>query len=126
MVGGARGCKVLVVDDESLVVMLIEDMLGELGHEMTASAAHLDRALELARNHEFDLAILEINLAGKSIHPVARALKDRNIAFVFASGYDSSDILSEFEDTPIVGKPFEIERLAEAISRALSMNGRAI
>ncbi|SDR64197.1 Response regulator receiver domain-containing protein [Rhizobiales bacterium GAS113] len=106
--------------------MLIEDMLGELGHEVTASAAHLDHALELARNHEFDLAILDVNLAGKSIHPVARALKDRNIAFLFASGYDPSDILREFEGTPMVGKPFEIETLAKAISQALSMNGRAI
>jgi CheY-like chemotaxis protein len=81
-----QGSRVLVVEDELMIRMLLEDMLGELGYTVAAEAAHLDEALEATRSADFDLAILDVNLDGQPISPVVEALVARG-AFVFATGY---------------------------------------
>src|SRR5882762_9114716 len=79
--------RILVVEDELMIRMLLEDMLGELGYTVAAEAARVEEALEAAKNADFDLAILDVNLNGQPISPVADALVARGRPFVFATGY---------------------------------------
>lgn len=117
---GAEKLKVLVIEDESLVAMLIEDVLGELGHEPVAVAARLDQAIESARTLTVDLAIVDINLNGQRTDPVVAILSQRGIPFLFASGYGAAGVTAEWAHVPIVQKPFQPDELASAIRRALS------
>ena len=77
--------RILVVEDEVMIRMLLEDMLGELGYTVAAEAARIDEALEATRNADFDLAILDANLNGQPVSPVADALVARGTPFVFAT-----------------------------------------
>lgn len=112
--------RVLVVEDEMVLALLVEDFVAEIGHEVVASAAHLDQALALARTADFDLAVLDVNLAGKRSFPVADILADRKIPFVFASGYGVAGLPDEHRDSIVIQKPFEMEELASALEKALA------
>lgn len=81
--------RVLLVEDEPLVSLMIEDMLEHLGHQVVAVAPRLPLALTLAAQLQFDLAILDINLAGEESFPVAKLLQQRGIPYFFVSGYGS-------------------------------------
>ncbi len=116
------GLRVLVVEDETLVAMLLEDMLGDLGCEVVATASRIAHAVELARDpaQTFDAAILDVNVAGESITPVAQALSERPTPFVFATGYGESGVPEAFRGRPVLQKPFSIAdvqiRLREAVA----------
>src|SRR5215813_9745416 len=84
------GRRVLIVEDEGMVAMLLEDMLADLGHEVVATAARLDRATQLVSEAAIDFAILDVNLNGQHTYSLADALKQRDIPFVFATGYGSA------------------------------------
>src|SRR6476661_1774291 len=77
--------RILVVEDEPMIRMMLEDMLGELGYTVAAEAARIDEALEATKNADFDLAILDANLDGHPVSPVADALVARGTPFVFAT-----------------------------------------
>jgi CheY-like chemotaxis protein len=113
-----RGLKVLVVEDEGSVALLIEDMLQELGCEVVASVARLNPACEIAAFADLDLALLDVNLAGTLVFPVARILQERRVSFVFSTGYGASGLPDEFRNHVTVSKPFSIEDLARAIAAA--------
>jgi CheY-like chemotaxis protein len=81
--------RILVVEDEPMIRMLLEDMLGELGYTIAAEAARIEEALEATKNADFDLAILDADLNGQPASPVADALVTRGTPFVFATGYGS-------------------------------------
>src|ERR1700681_3198743 len=89
----ARPRRVLVVEDEVIVGMLLEDMLEDLGCEVAAISTHLEQALHLARTLDIDLAILDVNLRGTQSFPVADVLSVRSVPFLFATGY-GAQILS--------------------------------
>lgn len=118
-----RGLRVLVVEDETLVAMLLEDMLSDLGCELAGSISRVPQAVEFARDPEqrFDVAILDVNVAGESISPVAQALADRDAPMIFATGYGASGVPEGFRGRPVLQKPFgmiEVEaRLREATGR---------
>jgi CheY-like chemotaxis protein len=88
----AKGLRVLVVEDEAMIRILVTDMLGELGHTIAAEAGHIDQALELAKSAEFDLAILDVNLRGKLITPVAEMIRARGRPIIFATGYGADGL----------------------------------
>ena len=112
--------RVLLVEDESLVAMLIEDMVLELGWDVVAVAARVDQALEIARTAPIDFAILDINLQGTKSFPVAEALRARGVPFVFATGYGQAGLENDYRSTPTLQKPFHRRDLEQAISRALA------
>ena len=109
--------RVLVVEDEVLVGMLIEEMLQALGCELVALATHLDEALSLAHTAPFDFAVLDINLNGKQSFPVAEVIRARGLPFLFATGYGSRILGDPFKDTPILQKPFSLDELRHALEQ---------
>ncbi|HEX6866007.1 MAG TPA: response regulator [Caulobacteraceae bacterium] len=114
------GLKVLVVEDEMLVSMLVEDMLSGLGCEVVGPAAELDEAMSLARSADIDLAVLDVNLGGKSIFPVADALKARGVPFAFASGYGEAGLSESHKTAAVIQKPFREGDLAQALRGLVS------
>jgi CheY-like chemotaxis protein len=111
--------RVLVVEDELMIRMLLEDMLGELGYTVAAEAGRLDEALEATKTAEFDLAILDVNLDGQPISPVVEALVARGTPFVFATGYGERGLPEPYRDRPMLKKPFQIEGLKQMLETAL-------
>jgi CheY-like chemotaxis protein len=99
--------KVLVVEDEYLVALLVEDMLGSLGYEVAEIAGNLSDATRAAEGGEFDVAILDVNLNGTMSNPVADILARRKIPFIFATGYGKSGPHEDFVGAPSLQKPFE-------------------
>ena len=114
------GGSVFLVEDEVIIRMMVADMLGELGYSIAAEAGEITEAIRLAQSAEFDFAILDVNVNGKVISPVADLIKARNRPFIFATGYGSSGLPAEYRDRPALQKPFQIETLARAIDHALS------
>jgi CheY-like chemotaxis protein len=115
-VANAHGHKrIFLVEDELMIRMLVEDMLSDLGHTITAEAGGIDEALTLARQAEFDVAILDVNLNGSSITPVVEILIERGVPFVFASGYGQRGVPEPYRERPTLQKPFQSEALAQAI-----------
>jgi CheY-like chemotaxis protein len=119
--GTARtsGRSVFLVEDEVMIRMMVADMLKELGYSIAAEAGEIGDALKLAQSVEFDLAILDVNVNGKVISPVADLIAARNRPFIFATGYGSSGLPAEYRDRPALQKPFQIETLARMIDHAL-------
>jgi CheY-like chemotaxis protein len=111
------GRRVLVVEDEMLVLMSIEDMLAELGCESVAAAATVDQALALIDAQVFDAAILDINLNGNDSHPVAEALSARGVPFVYSTGNTDHGSRDGYFDRPVLRKPFKYEELVAILTR---------
>jgi DNA-binding NtrC family response regulator len=112
--------RVLVVEDEMMVVMLIEDMLADLGCESVTTAATVDQALALIDSQVFDAAMLDMNLDGNKSHDVADALAVRGVPFVFSTGYSSLEMKDAHRDRPVLKKPFMYEALVATMARLLS------
>jgi CheY-like chemotaxis protein len=112
------GHRVLIVEDEAMIAMLVEDMLVDLGFTVMATAYSLEEALRTARSAEIDLALLDVNLNGKASFPVADILRARRIPFIFATGYSHIGRQADFGDAPVLSKPFNASSLAQAIETA--------
>lgn len=113
-IDGLNGLKVLVVEDEMLVSMLVEDMLAEFGCAIVGPAPDIDQALALAGDSDIDAAILDVNVSGRQIFPVADALKKRGVPFAFASGYGEAGLAEDHKGAPVLQKPFrqaDLERI---------------
>src|ERR1700721_668959 len=98
--------RVLVVEDEMAVAMLIEDMVSELAYEVAAVVPRLEDAMRLVDSDSFDLAMLDVHLNGKTLFPFAAALEERDIPFLFATAYGPRGIPEEFRQSPVLQKPF--------------------
>jgi len=114
------GARVLIVEDEAFVVMLIEDMLAELGFEIAGTASRVAAAMPLVATLDFDLAILDVNLAGEMSFPVADAIAGKGVPYLFATGYGRPAITPEHAHRPVIKKPFSIQDLRAAIQASLS------
>jgi CheY-like chemotaxis protein len=110
--------KVLVIEDEPLLLMAVSDMLVELGHDVADMATSLKPALLAANSQAFDVAVLDVNLGGDRIDAVATVLNDRRIPFVFTTGYDVKALPAGFQERPYLTKPFQIEQLSQALHAA--------
>ena len=110
--------RVLVVEDESLVSLLIEEFLGELGYQVAGTAAELEQALSMSRTLDLDFVVLDLNLDGELSYPIAKVLKERGVPFLFATGYGLAALPQELRGVPVLAKPFRREELDAALRQA--------
>jgi DNA-binding response OmpR family regulator len=113
------GVRVLVVEDEAAISLLLEDMLLDFGCEVVGPAARLGTAIELANSEPLDIAILDVNVAGEAIYPVVEALAERKVPFVFSTGYGSAGIQDGLRDRPVLQKPFAQRDLRDTLLKVL-------
>lgn len=116
---GATRRAVLLVEDEVMIRMMIADMLEELGYTIAGEAGDIDEAVRLVQATDFDIAILDVNVNGKVISPVAEAVQLRGRPFIFATGYGAEGVPIKFRDRPTIQKPFQMETLARTIDVTL-------
>lgn len=114
------GARVLVVEDEAAISMLLEDMLLDFGCTVVGPAARLATALDMAKTETFEVAILDVNVAGEPIYPVAEAITARDLPIVFSTGYGGAGIREPFRDRPVVQKPFSQADLKRTLIAALA------
>ncbi|GJD31180.1 hypothetical protein PMNALOAF_2433 [Methylobacterium adhaesivum] len=114
-----HGRRVLLVEDESLVAMLAEDMLTELGCEVVI-AMRLDKALALARTGTFDAAVLDVNLGDARSYPVADVLFERALPFLFATGYGVQGLEPTYQDVPVLQKPYQQRPMGHMLHHLLT------
>ncbi|MBW0149815.1 MAG: response regulator [Phenylobacterium sp.] len=109
------GMRVLVVEDEMMVSMLIEDMLSDLGCKVVGPASRLEEAIALVESHEIDCAVLDVNLGGQPIFPLADILRAKGAPFAFATGYGDAGLRDVDKGAPVLQKPFRESDLARVL-----------
>ena len=117
---GLIGLRVVIVEDVSLVAMLLEDMLADWGCTVVAVVSEMEGAEEKLTSILFDLVILDINLNGAHTFEIAQWLARRRIPFVFSTGYSAAGIPENFRKVPVVNKPFERDELELALLSSVS------
>jgi CheY-like chemotaxis protein len=115
--GLLQGRRILVVEDESMIRMLIEDGLCEEGCSIVGPAARLDDALRAASNEVIDAALLDVNLGGRPVYSVADALAGRGIPFAFLTGYGEAGVEEAYRHRPVLKKPFSLRNLVDLAVR---------
>jgi CheY-like chemotaxis protein len=111
--------RVLVVEDEILILMMIEDMLTDLGCESIAVASKVDQAIKLVEGQVFDAAMLDINLNGIASYAIADALTARRVPYFFSTGNGVKDMKEGYRDQDVLKKPFTFDQLSNMFSRSL-------
>ena len=112
----------LVVEDESLVAMLLETILEDMGCTPVGPASNIDEGEALARDEAaLDAALLDVNVAGRQVFPVAAALKARGVPFVFSTGYGEGGLPDEWRGNPTIQKPFTEAAIRDALMKAMNI-----
>jgi CheY-like chemotaxis protein len=119
-----QGLRVLIVEDEALVAMLVEDYLVELGCVVAGSARRVSRALESLENSQVDAAILDLNVNGEDITPVIETLDARGTPFIFASGYEEKNLDQRWGARRVLQKPFNSQELGQALHSLVSESSK--
>jgi len=112
------GIRVLVVEDDLLVAQIAVDMLEDLGVNTLGPAATVQQALSLLQTQSLDAVLLDVDLRGQPSHAVAQALDEKQIPYVFVTGYGAASF--DKKDTPVLGKPYTQDNLADALTSLLS------
>jgi two-component sensor histidine kinase/CheY-like chemotaxis protein len=117
--------RLLLVEDEVLVGVLMREMLEDLGFSVSEPCRTLGDALSVAMSEVFDGAVLDMNLNGTPVYPLAELLSARNVPYVFVTGYSADAVDERFRKVPIVQKPVTSETLAKVIDLCLGFHGRS-
>jgi CheY-like chemotaxis protein len=116
------GRRILVVEDESLVAMLLETILEDMGCTAVGPAATVDDGLALATDGErLDAALLDVNVAGRQVFPVAEALHRNGVPFVFSTGYGEGGLPDQWRGHPTIQKPFTESAVRDALMKAMGV-----
>lgn len=115
------GRRILIVEDESLVAMLLETILEDMGCSTVGPAANIDDGLALVEAEPLDAALLDVNVAGRQVFPVAQALKDRGVPFVFSTGYGEGGLPDEWRGQPTIQKPFTEAAVRDALMAVMGV-----
>ena len=107
--------RVLVVEDEMMIAMMMQDMLEDIAYEVVGPANRLDAAMALT-DAELDVALLDVNLAGELVYPVADRLRQRGVPIIFLTGYGSVGVDPRYRDCPVLSKPFDLAALEAALA----------
>lgn len=113
-----KGKRILVVEDEALIAVMVEDMLAEMGSHVVGPAGTIEAALDLVRQEVLDAAVLDVNVRGERIDPVAEALLARGVPVLFATGYGEVRLASG-APTTVIDKPYTQEKLARGLAAAM-------
>src|SRR5688500_13463683 len=116
----SSGRSILIVEDEPLIAMMLEDFLDSLGHKVTGTCDSVEEALAHTARGGFDLAILDVNLKGENVWPVAEKLREMGVPFVIASGGHVDPPPAHFASVPTIEKPYTVDRVTPAIDAALA------
>lgn len=123
MTQALEGRTILVVEDESLVAMLLETILEDMGCTTLGPVSTVDEALKVVSDDQpFDGALLDVNVAGKEVFPVAQALKDKGVPFVFSTGYGEGGLPEEWRGHPTIQKPFTEDAVQQALMKVLGVS----
>jgi CheY-like chemotaxis protein len=114
------GARVFIVEDEALILDTLQDMLEGLGCQVVESALRIDEALSKVASLDFDIAVLDVNVAGHRIDPVADVLAGRGTPFLFASGYGRGSLPAAHRERVLLAKPYRKSDLQAALDAALS------
>jgi DNA-binding response OmpR family regulator len=114
------GRRLLLVEDELMVAMALEDALAEAGLVIVGPVARVSRAVALAKEQPVDVALLDINLAGERVFPVADVLAAKGVPFLFLTGYSKTSLPSEYSSRPVLSKPCDMRMLLAEIGRVLA------
>ena len=117
-----KGKRILIVEDEALIAVMVEDMLTDMGSIVVGPAGTIEAALELARQEAIDAAVLDVNVRGERIDPVAEALMARGVPVLFATGYGEVKLASG-EKANVIDKPYTQEKLARGLATAMGVAG---
>ncbi|CAN7405937.1 response regulator [Phenylobacterium sp. LjRoot225] len=124
-----RGRRILVVEDEMMVAMMLQDMLDDLGCLVVGPAASVDEALSMIKMQPLEAAVLDVNLSGQMSYPVADALIAHDVPFVFSTGYASNRLQEGYRAFPALQKPYHVSELRDALmevcATAISRAARA-
>jgi CheY-like chemotaxis protein len=118
------GRRILIVEDEVLIAMLLEDLLQDLGSEVVGPASNVSDALELTAREKPDAAVLDVNLGSERVYPVADALKQFGIPFVFATGYGQEGLDGAYIGHPTIKKPFDAQTFGKELASGLGLAAR--
>ncbi|MFL1874201.1 response regulator [Hansschlegelia beijingensis] len=110
-----NGLRILLVEDEAMISMLFEDMLIDSGAAVVGPASAVATALNMISTEQIDGALLDVNLGGEQSFAVADALIERNIPFVFVTGYGGAGVRDRYPEAPTLQKPFVTEDLQRAL-----------
>jgi len=119
--GSTHPC-VLVVEDEMCLAMMLQDLLEDAGYRVI-KAARVPAALSMAEGEAIDAAILDVNVAGREVFPVADELRRRGVPFMFASGYGDRGVPGEFREYPMLQKPYDPGALGTMLKNVLASPG---
>lgn len=114
-----RGNRVLIIEDESHVAMMLEVLLQDMGFEVAGMATRFGDAMAKARSLDFDVAVLDVNLDGEPSYPVAEAIAERGIGFVFATGYGADRLPESLRSHPVLQKPYRMGDLKQALQQVV-------
>lgn len=112
-----QGLRVFVVEDEFIVLLQLEHMLLDLGCEIAGAASRLPDALAMIAERSMDAAVLDINLGGTKVYPVADLLAARKVPIVFSTGYGNAGVIASWRGQPILQKPYRLDQLGSALSQ---------
>lgn len=112
--------RVLLVEDEYLIRMLLEDMLADLGYAIAEAVGTIAEASQIAAAGAFDVAILDVNVDGEEVYPVADILAQRGLPFVFVTGYGENSLPAKYRSRPALQKPFQSEQLRSTLAGLLA------
>ena len=123
MTRALQGRRVLVIEDESLVAMLLETILDDMGCAVVGPESNIDDGLlAVTTEGALDAALLDVNVAGREVFPVAEALKARGVPFVFSTGYGEAGLPEHWRGHPTIQKPFTEGAIREALMRAMNIS----
>jgi CheY-like chemotaxis protein len=112
--------RVLIVEDEMMIAIMLEDMLDDLGCIVAGVACKPDEALAMIADGPLDAAILDVNLNGAHSFDIAAELTERSVPFMFSTGYGAINLDERYRSRPVLQKPFRQEELQSALEAVLA------
>ncbi len=112
--------RILIVEDDYLNAAMLAEVLEAAGWQVVGPVGYLNEALDTAASEELDAAVLDINLSGQAVYPVAEVLEARNIPFAFLTCYDRETVLGPYRGRPWLGKPIRVRELIATVARLIA------